>query len=131
MGPEFCSVHWWQKSCRFNWSRNVFFLGQLLDLMEKKRTEDYRAFTDALETHYPHLFLSLTGPIDEIETGMCDIIYYIKLQRPFVCVGLSVPPFFQRRPLDRDQIWHACVGGSGNGSNLNKCAPSHRRRNFR
>ena len=50
----------------------VFFLGQLLDLMEKKRTDDYRAFTDALETHYPHLFLSLTGPIDEIETGMCN-----------------------------------------------------------
>ena len=53
---------------------DVFFHCQLLDLMEKKRTDDYRAFTDALETHYPHLFLSLTGPIDEIETGMCDII---------------------------------------------------------
>ncbi|KAK2158667.1 hypothetical protein NP493_1782g00021 [Ridgeia piscesae] len=40
---------------------------KLLDMLEKKRTEDYSAFKDALETHYPHLFLSLTGPLDEIE----------------------------------------------------------------
>ncbi|KAI0211662.1 hypothetical protein LSAT2_003530 [Lamellibrachia satsuma] len=40
---------------------------KLLDMLEKKRTEDYRAFMDALETHYPHLYLSLTGPLDEIE----------------------------------------------------------------
>ena len=62
----------------------MFFRHQLLDMLEKKRTEDYSAFKDALETHYPHLFLSLTGPMDEIEEGTCVCV------RVCVCVCMCV-----------------------------------------
>ena len=43
---------------------------------------------------------------------------YIKLRRHFVC--LSVPPLILTNSrTDHDQIWHAHVNRSGNGSNLN------------
>ena len=59
------------------------------------------------------------------------VVYYIKLQHPFVCVSICLSvclfvclyPPFSPRPSDRDHIWQAYVNRSGNGSNLNKFAP--------
>ena len=60
-------------------------------------------------------------------------IYYVKLQRPFVCLSVclsvclcvcvSVPPFFSTRPLDHNQIWHTYSGRYGTHSQLKKIDP--------
>jgi len=73
----------------------VFFRDQLLDMLEKKRTEDYSAFKDALETHYPHLFLSLTGPLDEIEEGTC-VCGCVRAVRARVCVPSHLCVLYDR-----------------------------------
>ena len=54
------------------------------------------------------------------------IFYYIKLQRPYVGVCLSVYiPLFSTRPSDRNQIWHAYADRSGNHSNSKNVDPFH------
>ena len=51
------------------------------------------------------------------------IIYYIDLQRPFVCLSVCLyPPPFSSRPSDCNQIWHTCSGIYGTHSQLKKNA---------
>ena len=41
----------------------------LLDIVEKKRSEEYAVFLEALSQHYPHLYLTLTDWDDEDDVG--------------------------------------------------------------
>ena len=56
------------------------------------------------------------------------LVYYIKLQCPFVC--LSVPPIFFTRPSDRNQIWHTYSGRCGTHSQQILFDPPHPRGNI-
>ena len=44
------------------------------------------------------------------------VFYYVKLQRPFVCLSVCTPPPFSTRPSDRNQIWHTYSGRYGTHS---------------
>ena len=47
------------------------------------------------------------------------LVYYIKLQCPFVCLSVPPPPF-STRPSDCNQIWHTYSDRYGTGSHLKK-----------
>ena len=48
------------------------------------------------------------------------LVYYIKLQCPFIFLSVTPPPFFSTRPSDRNQIWHTYSDRYGTGSHLKK-----------
>ena len=51
------------------------------------------------------------------EAGLNQLVYYNCNAAASICLSVCVsvclcvctPPFFSKRPLDRDQIWHAYV----------------------
>ena len=50
-------------------------------------------------------------------------IYYIKLQRPFVCLSVCTPPFSTRQS-NRNQIWHTYSGRYRTHSQLKQIWPT-------
>ena len=68
------------------------------------------------------------GEIRERETGReggarakpgNQLVYYIKLQFPFVCLSVCTL-LFLTRPSDRNHIWHTYSGRYGTHSQLKK-----------